>query len=295
MHTAASAEAAASTPPVTANVAGTEPGAERQMCHCATSLAEVESAWHLVYNRYTAMGLINENPFGIHVAPTGVGPHACVIWGPDGPEVGYTMTLFEDNPAGLALDSVYPSELAALRQQGRRLLEVGLLADRRHNESRGLTALLAMMRWAIHRALHTNSTDIIIGVHPRHAQFYMHLYAFEPFGEATVYPLVRNHAVIPLRLRLPEALARSKLPRGLRDARAHPIAASAFDPRFAFTPAQLQHSLIAGFMRDRYGVDVVHPAKPPRNVPRETSGDRAETALPPLLTHWRASPAPARA
>ncbi len=233
-------------------------------CVCATSVEQVESAWRLVYDRYSQMGLIDENPFGIHAVPTAVGQHACVIWGPEGPEVGYTMTLFRDNPMGLALDSVYGPHLDEMRRKGRRLLEVGMLADRRRCASRGIQALFSMMRWAVHYALHNELTDIIIGVHPRHAQFYVRCYGFEEFAEPTSYPLVRNHPVVPLRLRLRERLAEDGLPRGLADARNNPVPASAFAHRFEFRPEQLRGSLIAGFLKARYCIDLVRQVRPGR-------------------------------
>ena len=224
-------------------------------CLCATSLDQVQSAWQLVYERYSEMGLIDQNPFGMHAGPLAVGQHACVIWGPEGPEVGYTMTLFHDNPMGLALDSVYAPYLDDLRGQGRHLLEVGMLADRRGAASRGVGALFSMMRWAIHYGLHTDVTDIVIGVHPRHAPFYVRCYGFEEFAPPTSYPLVRDNPVVLLRLRLIEGLAKDVLPRGLADARDNPVPGSAFSHRFTFEPEQLHGSLIAGFLQDRYGID----------------------------------------
>lgn len=224
-------------------------------CCCASSLEQVESAWRLVYDRYSDMGLIDENPFAIHAVPTGVGQHACVIWGPEGSKADYTMTLFRDNSGRLALDSVYPRHLDEMRQEGRRLLEVGMLADRRRCASRGIAALFSMMRWAVYFGLHTDLTDIVIGVHPRHAQFYIRCYGFEQFAAPTSYPLVRNHPVVPLRLRLREQLARDVLPRGLADACNNPVPAGAFSRRFRFEPQQLRGSLVAGFMKARYGVD----------------------------------------
>ncbi len=231
-------------------------------CSCATSLEEVESAWQLVYERYTQMGLIDENPFGIHAVPGAVGPHACVIWGPEGSDVGYTMTLFRDNPMALSLDSVYARELDELRGLGCRLLEVGMLADRRQSASRGVGALFSMMRWAIYYGLHTDLTDIVIGVHPRHAQFYVRCYGFEQFASPTSYPMVRNNPVVPLRLRLLERLAADVLPRGLADARDNPIPASAFAHRFTFEPEQLRGSVIAEFLKDRYCIDPSRSAAP---------------------------------
>jgi len=235
-----------------------------QSCACATSLEQVESAWRLVYERYTQMGLIDENRFGIHAVPGAVGPHACVIWGPEGPDVGYTMTLFRDNSMALALDSVYARELDEMRGQGCRLLEVGMLADRRQSAARGVGALFSMMRWAIYYGLHMDLTDIVIGVHPRHAQFYVRCYGFEQFGSETSYPMVRNNPVVPLRLRLLDRLAADVLPRGLADARDNPIPAGAFSHRFAFDPEQLRGSSIAGFLKDRYCIDPSRTVAPRR-------------------------------
>lgn len=236
-------------------------------CSCATTLEQVEAAWRLVYQRYAQMGLIDENPFGIHAVPTAVGGHACVIWGPEGPQVGYTMTLVRDGTRGLALDSVYASYLDVLRRDGRRLLEVGMLADRRRSAARGVGALFTMMRWAVYHALHSGLTDVVIGVHPRHAQFYIRCYGFEEFAPPTSYPLVRNHPVVALRLRLLERLAEAELPRGLADARNHPIPASAYSQRFAFKAEQLRGSVTAKYVKSRYGLDI------------DPGADRAECAL----------------
>ena len=251
---------------ITPHLARSSVRSSASQCLCATSLAQVESAWRLVYQRYSQMGLIEENPYGIHTVPTAVGQHACVIWGPEGPEVGYTMTLFRDNPmVGLALDSVYARYLDELRRKGRRLLEVGMLADRRQSSSRGVVALFSMMRWAIHYGLTTDLTDIVIGVHPRHAEFYIRCYGFEKFAPPTSYALVRNNPVVLLRLRLHEALAKEVLPRGLADAHDNPIPGSAFSRRFAFEPEQLRGSLIAGFLKARYCIDPGQRAEPAAN------------------------------
>jgi hypothetical protein len=236
------------------------------MCRCATTPAQVVSAWQLVYERYSQLGLFEKYPFGIHAVPTGVGPHACVIWGSEGPEVGYTMTLFRDNPKGLALGSVYPRPLDELRRNGRRLLEVGMLADRRRCAGGGNKALFAMMRWAVHFGLHAEMTDIIVGVHPRHAQFYIRCYGFQQFAPPKSYPLVRNHPVVPLRLRLREVMAQDVLPRGLADARDNPVPASAFSHRFAFEPRQLHGSRIAGYLNSRSHVEPCRIADPCRGA-----------------------------
>lgn len=217
-------------------------------CACATTCDEVEAAWGLVYQRYTDMELIDKNPFALHTVATAVGPGTSVIWGPDGPVVGYTLTLVQDRGNGLALDTVYAREMDALRRDGCRLLEVGLLADRRRSASRSLKALFSMMRWVAYDVLHHDLTDIVIGVHPRHAQFYVRSYGFSEFGPETTYPVVRDHPVVGLRLKLREGLAKDVLPRGLADVRDHPIPASAYEGRFGFEPARLRGSRIEGYL-----------------------------------------------
>lgn len=224
-----------------------EPG-----CACARSLEQVENAWQLVYERYVHKKLIDENPFRLHTVPMAVGPHVCVVCGPGEAgehEARSTLTLIADNPAGTPLDSVYGEQMDALRRQGRRLIEVGLLADRRRRASRSAAALFSMMRWAAYYTLHSDSTDIVVGVHPHHAKFYARCFGFDKFAPPARYPLVRDNPVVPLRLPLREALAEDVLPRGLAYVRDNPLSADVFSQRFRFEPGQMRGSLIESFLK----------------------------------------------
>lgn len=212
---------------------------------CARDLAEVHAAWRIVYERYVDNKLIPENPCRIHTVPQAVGGHACVIYRA---APGSTLTLIGDHRNGLPLDSVYERELDTLRRQGRALVEVGLLAERDRGARRGARTLFDLMRWAIYYVLHNGSTDIVIGVHPRHARFYARCFGFERFADATTYPLVNDHPVVPLRLPLHEALAASALPRGLTYTLDHPVAPHAFRHRFRFEPDRLRGSSIERFL-----------------------------------------------
>src|SRR5699024_7170104 len=113
--------------------------------------------------------------------------------------------------------------------------------------SRSAAALFSMMRWAAYFTLHVQYTDIVIGVHPHHARFYMHCFGFEKLAAPTRYPLVRDNPVIPLRLPLQEALANQKS-RGADYVRDNPLPASAFSDRFRFRPEQLQGSLLERYL-----------------------------------------------
>lgn len=215
---------------------------------CASRLEQVVSAWRLVYERYLEMQLIHENPVGIHTAPMAAGPHTCVICGPDERDIRATMTAIRDNAQGIPLDSVYAPWLNALRRRGRRLVEVGSLAGCQRNTKRGAIVLFRMMRWIAWYALHGDATDVVIGVHPRHAAFYTRCYGFEQLAPPSVHPLVRDNPVVPLRLRVREGFARDVLPRGLAYARNNPLPADAFSRRFAFQPERMRGSVIEAFL-----------------------------------------------
>lgn len=219
-------------------------------CCSAISIEEVETAWGLVYQRYSQMGLIHENEFEIHTSANAVGEHSCVIFGSDEKgKVNYTMTLFRDNLKGFSLDSVYGDCLDEFRKKGRRMLEVGLLAERGDGTSKGARGLLNMMRWAINYGLHHHLTDIIIGVHPRHAQFYIRRYGFEIAAPPTVYPNVRNASVVLLCLPLQMVFSHINPPKGLVDVRDNPLPREDFFNSFDFKPAQLVGSKIDNFLK----------------------------------------------
>ena len=218
----------------------------------AATARTVEAAWSLVYDRYLESGLIDPNPFGLHTHRHAVGPHSCVVYGPIGGCTVSTMTLMADNPGGLSLDSVYGRELDALRADGRMLLEVGLLADRRSALDRTAVALFDMMRWAKYYADSAGATDIIVGVHPHHVGFYQRCFGFHRFGGAALFPTVKNNPVVPLRLDLAAAFAARPLRRGLRHVRDNPLPLSAFGSRFSFDEAALAGTVIADVLMARH-------------------------------------------
>jgi hypothetical protein len=225
---------------------------------CASTAQQVERAWGLVYDRYIGLGLIPPNQLGIHTTPLAVGAHACVIWGggqdrsnaDDGalPQVGYTMTLMEDQANGLPLDTVYPQSLNLMRVHGRSLMEIGLLAERGEGQVRSMGGLFSMMRMALSYSLYAGATDILVGVHPHHATFYKKRYGFSEFASATTHPLVRNKPVIGLRLPLREMIFRKDAPKGITNALKNRTADEVFANRFSFEPKLLRASKISDFL-----------------------------------------------
>lgn len=219
---------------------------------CAKRLAEVHTAWNVVYERYVEKNLICQNPFGIHTVPQAVGENACVIHQANPDASMSTLTLMADSDIKLPLDSVYPRELDAIRWQGRGLVEVGLLASNDHSARRGARTLFDMMSWAAHYTLHIGSTDVIIGVHPHHTHFYRRCFGFTCLAQPTNYPLVNDTPVVPMQLPLREALTANVRSRGIDYINNNPIAPNAFRHRFRFQPEQLRGSAIEGFLAGRH-------------------------------------------
>jgi len=212
----------------------------------ARTLDDVLEAWNLVYLAYRRAELIDANPFELHAIPQAIGPQSVVITGCLGPMAGTTLSAYVDNPGGLPLDSVYPDELADLRKQGRKLMEVGLFGDRRDHLIRSADSLFDLMRFAYYYGIHSNCDDAIIGIHPRHAPFYQRFFALEPIGAVRDYATVKNNPVVLLRLNF--RAKRDSMPKGLSFFSNNQIPASVFESRYKFEPASLVDSTLERYM-----------------------------------------------
>lgn len=201
----------------------------------ARTMEEVLEAWRLVHDSYVRAGLIDPKPKGIHTVPQAMGPQSCVIVGRMEGHAVATMTAILDNPAGLPLDTVYKAELDALRASGRHLMELGLFADRRERISRSLPAILELMRYAFHFGMANDRTDGVIGVHPRHAAFYVKYFSFQVAGEPTTYATVKDRPVVLLRLDWQGLLNQESKPEGLMYFVESPVARRVFDARCAWS------------------------------------------------------------
>ena len=221
----------------------------------ARTLEDVEEAWSLVYQAYRRDELIDANRHEIHTTKQAVGPQTAVVLSSLGPVLAGTLSVYADGKDGLPLDSVYRAELDALRQSGRRLMEVGLFADRREHMNRAADGLFELMRFAYHFATHMNADDGIIGVHPRHAPFYMRLLGFDKIGPVRAYPTVRDRAVVLLRKRISESARRDPMPKGLSYFTERPLGPEAFAQRFSFDDPRMPNSRIGMFLADKRTAD----------------------------------------
>lgn len=217
----------------------------------AQTCEEVVEAWRMLYRTYLQANLINPNRHAIHIVPQATEPGNAVIFGTIGQVLVTTLTAFVDSPqTKLPLDRVYRPQLDNLREQGRHLMEVGLFADRRDGIARSAPALFQLMRYAYYFGLQSQVTDFVIGVHPRHARFYIRSFGFDQFGDPTHYPTVNNRLVVLLRGDLEARLATRPLDPALQFFKNHPVPDEAFAHRFAFGPQDIAGSPIEAYLRD---------------------------------------------
>lgn len=214
----------------------------------ARSLSAVQEAWQLVYRRYVRAGLILSNPWRIHTVPQAVRPGTLVLRMLISDRLVGTLTVMADGPGGLPLDSVYAAELTGLRRQNRQLVEVGLFAEEYLPPALSF-ARLDLMRWAFYGGIYLGATDLVIGVHPRHARFYRRMIGFQTLADVRAYPTVRFHPVVPLRLNIAAALQRQPRPKALEYFAAHPLAPENLADFYRFPPDARTPSDIASFLK----------------------------------------------
>lgn len=216
----------------------------------ARTLADVLAAWTLVHDSYVRARLIRVNAQHLHTVPLAVHSDTVVIIGrePEG-EVVSTMSSYLDRPGGLPLDAVYADQLNGMRAQGRRLMEVGLFADRREKITRAMAALMELMRYTFFYAIHRDVSDIVIGVHPHHAGFYRRSLGFEDFADEAGCPSVNGNPMVPLRLNISQTYQGDDLPRGLAFFRANPLEVDAYRDRLELTPETVAGTAIDAFLR----------------------------------------------
>ena len=224
--------------------------ASARLVQVAQTLQQVESAWRLVHDTYATLGLINPNEHQIHTVPEAVHPMSAVLTHEVNQQTRATMTIMPDGRAGLPLDCIYPAEIAKLRSTGRRLVEIGLLADTSTRQSNSASVIIEMMRHAFWFAwLH--KADIVIGVHPKHAGFYRRYFGFETMGEESTHPTVNHWPVVPLYIPVDHTLQQTTWPRGVAALVRAPMPMQAFNQRCKLTNELIADSPIGRYLQDK--------------------------------------------
>ena len=169
----------------------------------ANSRDELEEVYRLVYLSYLQRGYIAESPVQMRFSVFNALPETITFVGEVGGEIIAAGTMVPDTPMGLPMDEVYRYEVQALRDQGRRLTEVTMLADRRHEIHRTLPVVMLLMKHIFEYAtLVLKANDLCITINPRHETYYRRFLLFQQLGGLKNYPSVRNNPALAERLDL---------------------------------------------------------------------------------------------
>ncbi len=166
----------------------------------AATRADRESAFRLVHRSYLNAGLAEPNPFGLRVTPYHLLETTEVFLARHGGRTICTLSLVADGQLGLPMESVYSSEVDALRREGFLVGEVSCLADRRDQFQGFFPIFVRLCRLMAQHAWRRGLSGLVAAVHPRHARFYRRYMHFEPIGGWRSYPSVCNRPAVALLL-----------------------------------------------------------------------------------------------
>ncbi len=110
-------------------------------------------------------------------------------------ELAATLTMAVDRGQGLLCEALYPGEIAALRDDDRRLCEYSRFAIDPDYSSQKL--LRAFFLGAYHLTCHVfEATHAVIEVNPRHRRFYERELGFDRLGAVRICPRVEAPALL---------------------------------------------------------------------------------------------------
>ena len=211
--------------------------------HPASSREEFEYAFRLVYSSYLQRQYVAPDSSEIRLGIHNMLPETVTFVGLIRGEVIATVTVLADSPIGLPMDEIYPDETQALRDSGRTVSEVTMLADRRLEIRRTLPMLLNLMKHVFDYAtLVLKANDLCITINPRHEAFYRRYLLFADMGEERTYPSVQNNPAVAKRLDLDnvwEACSDNRLLRRVFYEERTPV--SKFQNRYRLTPEDMHY------------------------------------------------------
>lgn len=94
----------------------------------AANFPQREQAFRLVHDAYVARGITVPTRSGMKFSPHQVLPGTTTFIAERAGRVLGTISLVEDSPIGLPMETVHAAEVAALRHAGRRFAEVSTLS-----------------------------------------------------------------------------------------------------------------------------------------------------------------------
>ncbi|MFM9051384.1 MAG: N-acyl amino acid synthase FeeM domain-containing protein [Bacteroidota bacterium] len=160
----------------------------------ATNFHDIIDAWSLVYRQYLAASLIEPNALELFTFPEYISNQSAVLIGKEGEDVVCTASGILDGEKGLPLDTYYKNELDLLRGEGKRLIEIGLVADSRKTD--GMANAVELMNNIARFGVQTNHLDYVVGIHPRRVNLYNRLWGFKPIARIKEYDTLKTAPVV---------------------------------------------------------------------------------------------------
>ncbi len=174
----------------------------------ASSVEDYVSCFRLLHDVYVDAGFIQPSSPPLRIIPHHFDSEARIFMGcltNDQAENTpiYTASLFPDNEQGLPMDIGFKRQVDDLRNEGRRVVEVGCLAShplyRKGNKNIPMLGNRMLLSYAINTI---GADDLLITTHPKYLKIYEDILLFEKIGEISSFSYVNNNPAVALRQNL---------------------------------------------------------------------------------------------
>jgi hypothetical protein len=174
---------------------------EELVCKIASSMADFDSAFDLIYQKYLTKGLIERNSFARRVLRYHLNKGTTTFIAYRGQKPVCTTTLIGDSADGLPLEAIYPIEVERKRMEGLRLAEVSCLAGCGTGSDRNFHRLfMTLMQILGQHADRFGIDQLVVAVHPRHARYYRRTMGFQQFGDEVCYESLHDAPAVGISL-----------------------------------------------------------------------------------------------
>ncbi len=148
-------------------------------------LEELKAAYNLVYQEYAARKLCVPNPEQMFFNAYSFVPGSRTFILKQSEKLLGTICMVADSPMGLPMESLFAPEIDKLRQEGRKMVEIGALSlNSKYINMKQYSFKNFKKQAYLYKLYKTmfdyvrgseNITDLIIGCHPRHEFLYKYL------------------------------------------------------------------------------------------------------------------------
>jgi hypothetical protein len=159
----------------------------------ASQPEEFEEAYRLVAANYQASGYEPPGSKPIRFTPYHALPDTTTYVAKHEGRVVATFSLVPDNHLlGLPLETIFPEEIAALRQGGARMAEVTSFAAGEMSLREFSQVFLALIRLMKQHHVRHGGDTWVITVNPKHRNFYTKVLGYVPLGPCRPHPKVQG-------------------------------------------------------------------------------------------------------